>query len=187
MGYEVDLKNAENLEKTASEIHLLANENWEAVPVTKIPAYAPIFDWLKLQHQNVWFILILMMAVAIINMSSVVLILVIERTPTIGVLHALGMRPRNIQSIFVWNMFFLMVIGLVIGNIVGLGLLASQYFFKWLTLDPESYFIDSVPVAWVWTQFFWINLITIVVCSLMMYIPTLIIARINPTKAIRFQ
>lgn len=187
MGYEVDLKSSENLHEKADSLNRISGTDWEAVPVNEIPAYAPIFDWLNLQHQNVWVILILMIAVAIINMTSVVLILIIERTQTIGILNALGMKYSRLQQIFIWNMGMLMLPGMLIGNIIGLSLLASQYYFQWLSLDPENYFLDKVPVAWVWDQFILINLATLVACSLAMFVPTLIVSRISPMKAIRFQ
>jgi lipoprotein-releasing system permease protein len=187
MGYEVDLHNSENLHEKADTLNTLSGAEWEAVPVPEIPAYAPIFDWLRLQNQNVWVILILMIAVAVINMTSVVLILIIERTQTIGVLNALGMKYTHLQQIFLWNMGMLMLPGMLIGNLLALGLLAGQYYFHWLTLDPENYFLDTVPVAWVWNQFVYINIGTFLICCIAMFLPTLIVSRITPMKAIRFQ
>lgn len=187
MGYEVDVKDSRNLYAKADSLNMLAGDLWEAVPVTELPVVAHIFDWLTVQHQNVWLILTLMMAVAIINMTTVVLILIIERTYMIGILNALGMRFGQLQRVFVWNMGMLMLPGIVLGNVVGLGLLASQYYGRWLQLDPENYFLDSVPVAWCWDKFLLINLAALGVCTLAMFLPTLIVSTIKPVKAIGFR
>lgn len=186
MGYEVDLVSGENITETAAKINALLGADTQAVGVMDMEAYRPIFDWLNLQSQTVWGILILMIIVAIINMTSVVLILIIERTRTIGILSALGLSRSRIQGLFVWNIFFLIGIGLLIGNVLGLGLLAIQYHFQVMKLDAESYFLDYVPVAWVWGKFIALNIATILICTLFMYLPTLIIAKISPVKAIRF-
>lgn len=148
--------------------------------------YPQIFDWLGQQHQTVSVILILMMIVAIINMSSVVLILIIERTQTIGILQALGMSSGRIRKMFVYNAMLLILIGMLLGNILGLGLLFTQDQFEWLKLDQESYFIKTAPVAWVWGRFLLVNIGTLIICTLFMLIPTVIITKINPVKAIRF-
>ncbi len=187
MGYEVNLKSSTQLESKSDSINNLSQNLWEAIPVTQIPAYSPIFDWLKIQHQNVWVILILMILVAVINMSSVVLIMIIERTHMIGVLNALGMNAIRLQGVFVWKMGMLMLSGMVLGNLVGLGGLALHYHFLFLHLDPENYFLDTVPVAWVWDKFLIINVSALIICTLTMYIPTLIINRISPVKAIQFR
>ncbi len=128
-----------------------------------------------------------MILVAVINMSSVVLIMIIERTQMIGIINALGLTHRRIQGIFVWKMGLLMISGIVIGNILGLGALFLQYKFQFMKLDPENYFLDVVPVAWVWSRFILINVSALIICTLTMFIPTMIITRISPSKAIRFQ
>ncbi|MEM9936382.1 MAG: FtsX-like permease family protein, partial [Bacteroidota bacterium] len=148
--------------------------------------YPEIFDWLGLQHQNVWFIMSLMAIVAIINMTSVVLILILERTQTIGVLMAMGLAANRIQRIFIVNSFLLIAAGVLIGNLLALALLGSQHHFNWLSLSQENYFISKVPIAWVWGRFLLANVSIIVICTLFMLIPSWIITRISPVKAIRF-
>ncbi|MEM8899650.1 MAG: FtsX-like permease family protein [Bacteroidota bacterium] len=158
-----------------------------AYGATSIKAlYPEIFDWLGLQHQNVWVIMLLMAVVAIINMTSVVLILILERTQTIGVLMAMGMAANRIQRVFVVNAFLLIGTGVLIGNLVAFGLLAAQYKFNFLSLSQDSYFINTVPVAWVWGRFLLANIGIILVCTLFMVIPSWMITRISPVKAIRF-
>ncbi|MEM6265115.1 MAG: FtsX-like permease family protein [Bacteroidota bacterium] len=182
--YEVNLHSLETLEETANEIDAFSVE-YEVLPITDL--YPEIFDWLGLQHQNVTFIMILMITVAIINMSSVVLILIIDRTPTIGVLKALGLRNSRLQSLFVFNAFFLILAGVALGNILGLGLIWMQDQFGIVRLDQANYFVDVVPVAWVWGKFLWVNVAVIGICTLFMLIPTIVIGRITPITAIRFE
>lgn len=172
------------IEVAADEINYETPFGWGSTPITRI--FPDIFDWLSFQHQNVWVILILMTIVAIINMITVVLILIIERTRTIGILKALGLPNFRLRRTFIWNAFFLIALGIGIGNALGLGLLYSQELFGWLRVRQEDYFIEVVPVAWVWGRFLLVNIATIVVCTLFMYIPTQVIGKINPVQAIRF-
>lgn len=162
-----------------------ASPDFMAIPVTS--SFADIFEWLYLQHQNVWFILILMMIVAVINMTTVLLIIIIERTRTVGILKSMGMQGNRIRRMFVWYAMLLIVIGVVIGNIVGLGLLYSQHAFQWLEVNQEDYFITTVPVAWEWGRFLMVNIGVVVICTLAMYIPSILVQRITPVKAIRFE
>ena len=155
-----------------------------AAPINEL--YPEIFDWLYLQRQNVWFIMTLMIIVAVINMTSVVLILILERTRTVGLLRALGMAKGGLRRIFVINAFYLIGIGAVAGNVLGLGLLASQDIFGWLRVSQESYFIEVVPVAWVWEEFLFVNLSLIAICTLFMFLPSVVVNSIRPVKALRF-
>lgn len=156
-----------------------------ATPITDL--YYEIFEWLTMQHQNVWVILVLMIIVAIVNMTTVVLILIIERTRTIGVLKAMGMQGGRLRRMFVWYAMLLILIGVVLGNLLGLGLLASQDHWQWLQVSQEDYFITTVPVAWVWGRFLLVNLGVILISTLAMYIPAAIVQRVAPVRAIRFE
>jgi lipoprotein-releasing system permease protein len=183
-GFEVNLSSLELLEKRTQDIRELIPYRFGAEPITNL--YPEIFDWLRLQHQNVWVILILMIVVAVVNMTTVVLILIIERTRMVGILKALGLNNFRVRRMFLWNAFFLILLGVAIGNVLGLGLLASQDWLGWLQVNQEDYGIDVVPVAWVWSRFLLVNLGTILACTAFMLIPTLIITRITPIQAIRF-
>jgi lipoprotein-releasing system permease protein len=149
--------------------------------------YGEIFGWLELQHQNVYFILGLMTVVAVINMASTILILITERTKTIGLLKALGASNLQVQAVFMLNAFYLVGAGCLAGNLLGLGLLGFQDQTQVFQLDPESYFVRSVPVAWVWLQFVSINIGVAVVCTLAMFIPTLLSYQISPIRALRWR
>lgn len=187
-GFEVSCQSfpeIHTLESLAADVSVALPMEYEALPITKI--YPEIFDWLGLQHQNVAFILLLMTIVAVINMVSVVLILIIERTRTIGILRAMGLTAWRTQQIFLWNAFYLVLMGVILGNILGLGLLYSQHVFGWLRVDEQTYFIREVPVAWVWSKFALINAGVIAISTVCMLLPTAIISRILPVKAIRWR
>ncbi len=204
VGYEVRLKNAEEVCQfqftsqfpfmgyacsdpiwaAADTLNIMTPYQYGAEPIPQL--FPDIFEWLELTYQNVWFILLLMMTVAIINMSSVVLILIIERTQTIGILKSLGLAAYRIRRMFVMNAFLLILVGVLVGNAMGLGVLYSQYQWGWLKLNQESYFINQVPVAWVWGRFLAVNVGVMLICTLFMFIPTTIISRIRPVAAIRF-
>ncbi len=192
MGYEVWLQGIERLTdidpiNDRVEDVLRANDafQYEAKPITA--EYPELFEWVALQHQNVWFILILMVIIAVINMISVILILILERTRTVGLLKALGMRNTRMQDLFVTNAMFLILIGLTLGNLVGLGLLASQDWLGWLVVDQESYFVREVPVMWKWEWFLAINFGVLGVCTFFMYLPAWLVTTISPVRALRFE
>lgn len=183
-GFEINLKSLEKLDITADSINQMSI-NYAVYPITRL--YPEIFEWLNLQHQNVDFIVFLMIIVAVINMTSVILILIIERTKDIGILKALGLKNYKVQLMFMWNAFFLILTGVIIGNLLGLGLLYLQSEFGLIQVDQENYFIKTVPVAWVWDKFLSVNLLVVSVCTVFTLIPALVAARITPMRAIRFQ
>lgn len=174
-----------NLIMTTDSITETSRIDQKARSITDI--MPEIFDWLDLQHQNVWVILGLMVVVAVINMTGVILISIIERTKTIGILKALGLSSGRVRRLFVFNAFFLIALGVIFGNLLGLGLLWSQDTFSWLKIPQADYFISTVPVAWVWGRFLAVNLAVVLVSTLFMFIPTLVIDKITPLKAIRFE
>jgi len=147
--------------------------------------FPDIFSWLGLQHQNVIFVIFLMALVAIINMASAVLIQITERTRTIGLLRVIGARRTTVRGIFLWNAFYLVSLGILLGNFLGLGLLLVQQLTGWVQLDDESYFVRQVPVAWVWVEFVWVNVGTVATCILAMVLPTWAANRILPARALR--
>ena len=124
--------------------------------------------------------------VASFNMISIVLILILERTNMIGTLKALGATDGFIRRIFVYSGIRLIVVGLVVGNIAGLGIAALQYFFNIIPLDPVNYYMSYVPIEFDWFIIAALNLLIFVLVSFVLIIPTLFISRIQPIKAIRF-
>jgi lipoprotein-releasing system permease protein len=119
-------------------------------------------------------------------MISTILILILERTNMIGVLKALGSRNASIRRIFIFNAMFIIGKGMLYGNLVGIGLCLVQQYTGLIPLPQESYFMSVVPVNLQITHLLILNLGTLAVCTLMMIVPSLIVARISPVKAIRF-
>lgn len=192
MGFEVwlnDIQQLSDIDPAVARIEqvLRAHDAFLYEPRAITQEFPELFEWVALQHQNVWFILILMVVIAVINMVSVILILILERTRTIGLLKALGMRNRRMQDLFVTNAMFLILIGLVLGNLVGLGLIWSQDSFGWLVVDQESYFVREVPIQWKWEWFLAINFGVLGVCTFFMYLPAWMVTKISPVRALRFE
>ena len=148
--------------------------------------YYQVFEWLHLLTRQVNILLIIILTVVCVNMISIVLILVMERTQMIGMLKALGAGDRLIRSIFLYNGIQLILRGLVLGNALGLGLCYLQDKFKIIKLKPQDYYMNFVPISWHWEIVGLLNLLTFIVVSIVLLLPTAVIARISPMKAIRF-
>jgi lipoprotein-releasing system permease protein len=148
--------------------------------------YAYIFDWLQLFDFNIIIILAIMILVATINMVVALLVLILERTQMIGILKALGAGNRSVRKIFLYNAFYLIVRGLFWGNVIGIGLLLIQRYTGIISLNPENYYVNEAPVYFSWGYILLLNVGTIVVCLAVLLIPSYIITRISPVKAIRF-
>lgn len=181
--FEIRAQANTDLQRLSEEINLALPIDYQAIPITEL--YPEIFSWLGLLRQNVDIIYVLMVIVAVVNMATVLLIMILERTRTIGVLQTLGLAPHRIIGIFVMNAGILILAGVLIGNVVGLGLLAIQDTWGWFTLDEKNYYTDKVPVAWVWDKFLGVNVYIIGVCTVLMIIPALIVTRIKPIQAIQ--
>lgn len=153
---------------------------------TILDLHPDIFNWLNLQDYNVQFIIIIMLIVATINVISALLILILERTTMIGVMKALGASDWSLQKIFIQNATYLLLKGLLWGNVIGIGLCLLQEHFQLLTLNPESYYISVVPIKMVPSEIILLNVGTILICLLAMVLPSLLISRISPVKAIKF-
>ena len=146
-----------------------------------------IFSWLNLLDMNVWVILILMLSVAGFNMISGLLILILERTNMIGILKSMGATDWSVRKIFLYHSFFLIGKGMLWGNIIGLSLCAIQYFTGIVPLDPEAYYVATVPVAFNWLYIILLNASTLIASLLMMIGPSYLITKIDPAKIIRYE
>lgn len=146
-----------------------------------------LFEWLNLLDMNVWIIIVLMSVVAGFTIVSGILIIILERTSMIGTLKALGARNGVIRKIFLFLSSFLIVKGLVWGNIIGLILCGLQYWFKLVKLDPAVYYISAVPIELDWRIFILLNIGSLLLFTLMVVVPTYIISRIKPATTMRFE
>lgn len=148
--------------------------------------FLEIFDWLTLLDTNVVVFISLIGFVAIFNMGAILFILIMERTQMIGLLKALGARNTQIRRIFFWNGMKILGRGLLLGNLIGLGIGFLQDQFRLVPLDAASYYMSYVPVEWNWPIFIWLNLGITILTALVLWIPVLVISRIDPIKSIRF-
>jgi lipoprotein-releasing system permease protein len=183
-GFEIYLHDYSEIDQAEQ---VLQNELDYELYVEKIgDKYVQIFEWLALINNNVVIFLVLILFVACFNIVSILLILIMERTQMIGVLKALGARNRQIRKIFTYNGILLILRGMLFGNLIGLGFGALQYFFRIIPLDPENYYMDYVPIHWDLLTIVLLNLLTFAIVALVLNIPTAIIMRIQPIRAIRF-
>ncbi|MFP4620354.1 MAG: ABC transporter permease [Bacteroidales bacterium] len=190
-GFEVLIKRFEKIPEMASYIrdnytYPLLSDGTKLKVESITETHPQIFDWLNVTDINVWVILILMLAVAGFNMISGLLILILERTNMIGLFKAMGSRNWSIRKIFLYLSSFLIGKGLLWGNLIGITLCLLQKEFGWATLDPASYYLDTVPINLSILHVVLLNLGSLIVTVLMLVIPSYLIARINPIKTIRF-
>lgn len=148
--------------------------------------YIQIFEWLTLIRRQVNIFLAIILSVVCVNMISIILIMIMERTQMIGMLKALGAKNKVIRSIFTYNGVRLLVKGILWGNFIALGLALLQYHFKLIPLNARDYYMSYVPIAWHWDIILTLNIVTILIVTLIMMIPTVIISRIQPIRSIRF-
>jgi lipoprotein-releasing system permease protein len=183
--YEIYLKDFQRLDEVA---HTLKKVLPPAVYLQKVTdTFRQLFDWLILLDRNTAVFLTLILFVACFNMISILLVMIMERTPLIGLLKTLGSPNKQIRRVFLSVGLYMVRTGLLIGNVTGLAFCWLQYQFKIISLDPVNYNMDTVPIIFDWTTFLIINIITAIVSALILMIPTLIITRIQPIKALLFK
>jgi len=146
-----------------------------------------IFQWLSLMDLNVWIILGLMLIVAGVTMISGLLIIILERTSMIGVMKALGARNKTIRHTFLWFAVFIIGKGMLLGNIIGLGLLALQHFTGMVKLDAQTYYVSMVPVEFNWLFIVALNIATLLISIFMLVAPSYLISHIHPAKSMRYE
>ncbi len=185
-GYEIGLK---NLDRTETEI--MREEIAQITPYNMglssiYEMYPALFDWLNLLDMNVLIIMILMIAVAAINMITALLILILERTQMIGLFKAMGAEDKQISSVFLWMAIKIVVQGLLLGNLLGLGLAYLQKQFSWIKLDQKSYYLNRVPIEINVLDVLYINVFAFLICMILLLIPVKMVSKVNPIKSIQF-
>ena len=184
-GYELRVKNFSKLDNTANNVYENLDINLKSLSVKEY--YPIIFQWLELLNINTQVILVLMLLVAVINMISALLIMILERTNMIGILKALGSSNWNIRKIFLYNSAYLIGVGLFLGNVLGIGIGLFQYYTHFFSLDQVSYYTTFVPVQLEVVDILLLNAGTLFICILVLLIPSLLVTRITPLKAITFK
>ena len=174
-----------------SKIKQIGEQVYKEIPPTYNSSsieekYYSIFEWLKLFDFNILVILIVMIVVSTINMVVALLVLILERTQMIGILKAMGANNWNIRKIFLYNAFYLIARGLFWGNLIAISLLLIQKTFGVVQLNPENYYVSQAPVSINLFHILLLNAGTVLVCLLVLMIPSYIITKISPAKAIRF-
>ncbi len=183
-GFEVFIHDFDRLKNTGAEVYRSIDPTLNAL--TTAEKYPAIFEWLSLFDTNIVVIIGVMILIAGINMITALLVLILERTQMIGVLKALGNQNWSIRRIFLYNAAYLIGKGLFWGNLVGLGLLLIQKHFGVIRLNPETYYVNEAPVYISVPAWLLINVGTLLLCLLMLLIPSYIVSKISPVKAIKF-
>ena len=174
---EIDLKSNQIYKETASTL------NSQSI----IEKYPGIFEWISLFDNNIYLIIVIMILVAGINMITALLVLILERTQMIGILKALGSSNVSIRKVFLYNAGYLVLKGLFWGNLIGLSILFAQKYIGFITLSPETYYVSEAPVYIDFWYILLLNFSTLLLCLLMLIVPTLLIAKIDPVKSIKFE
>ncbi len=183
-GFEIAIKDINKLDKVSDQINDVLGQGLMTQTIKELsPA---VFSWLDLFNVNAMIVIIVIILIASINMISALLILILERTNMIGILKALGANNGSIQKIFLYNAAYLISKGLLWGNIIGIGLAIIQKYFGIFKLNKTEYYMSQVPIDLNIWSILLLNVGTLVCCLLMLIIPSFIISRITPVKAIRF-
>lgn len=191
-GAEVLVKDFDRLDETAQQVMRLVNHDSDRYGETFTSqtiheAYPQIFSWLELLDINVWIILVLMVCVAGFTMVSGLLIIILERTQMIGLLKALGARNATIRHTFLWFAAFIISQGLLLGDVLGIGLIVLQQQTGFIRLDPANYYVDTAPMELNVPVMVALNVATLLISIFVLIAPSFLISHIHPAKAMHFE
>ena len=191
-GAEVTVKDFDRLVETAEAFVDAVNRKTDEYgntygSQTIYEAYPQVFSWLELLDINVWIILALMVCVAGFTMISGLLIIILERTQMIGVLKAIGARNKTIRHTFLWFAVFIIGQGLLLGNVLGLGIIALQKYTGLVKLDPQTYYVSEAPMEVNAPLFVLLNIATLIICVFVLIAPSYLISHIHPAKSMRYE
>ena len=191
-GAELSVNNFDNLDmvesRVISKVKGTVDHYGETYSSATIKELNPqIFQWLDLMDLNVWIILALMLVVAGVTMISGLLIIILERTSMIGILKALGARNKTIRHTFMWFAVFIIGKGMLIGNVLSLGILALQQAFGIIKLDAQTYYVSTVPVEINVLYIVALNVATLLISVFMLVAPSYLISHIHPAKSMRYE
>jgi lipoprotein-releasing system permease protein len=183
-GIDIFLKNVNDIDKDFPEIEkLIGYKNYAEKATEKFPQ---ITDWISIFDTNIALIIIIMLVVVVINIVMLLLILIIERTNSIGLLKTLGASNAQIRATFINYTLIIMIPGLLYGNAIGIGLLLLQKFFGIIKLNPENYYVSTVPVDLNPIAIISISVGILIISALALIIPSYLISKISPVKAIKY-
>ncbi|MDI3319728.1 ABC transporter permease [Pinibacter soli] len=184
-GYEIFLKDYKKMDSVNNDIFYKLPQMWNSRTMREI--YPNIFDWLNLQDKTIAIVIIIMIIIAVLNLITCLLILVLERTRMVGVLKAIGAPDSMIQNIFLYNATLITIGGILIGNVIVLLFCWLQNKYGIISLPEETYYISKAVIDIEWWHVVLVNAATLLVCFLVLIIPTFIVKRIQPVKAIQFR
>ena len=190
-GYEVtlaDFLQAEDFSRRLNDMLLDSDREafWDLTARSAQERFPTVFDWLKTHDVNAAVILVIMVVVAVFNMATALLTLVLERTRMIGLLKTMGMNSASLRRIFLYRALMLILRGVVWGNAIGLGICLLQYYFHLIPLDPEGYMLSEVPVAFGVGWWLALNAGVVAVILTLLMLPASIISQVKPVEAIRY-
>jgi lipoprotein-releasing system permease protein len=183
-GYQINVRDLNTIAQTQIDIQSILPENWVASASADL--YPQLFDWIQVQSINRDITIIIMLFIAIVNLITCLLILLLERVPMIGSLNAMGATHAMIRKVFLYQASFIACAGIGLGVLIGLGLSILQLKFQWIQLDESAYLIDVLPIQIQPLQVIGVVFGTAIVCYLSFLLPTIWIKKISPAKAIRF-
>ena len=183
-GYQMNVKDLSKIGETQNQIQSVLPDNWVSNASTDL--YPQLFDWIQVQNINRNITIVIMLLIAVVNLITCLLILLLERIPMIGRLNAMGATSAMIQKVFLYQASFIACIGIGFGVLIGLGLSFLQLQFQWIQLDESAYLIDVLPIQIQPLQVVAVVVGTAITCYLSFLLPTIWIKKISPAKAIRF-
>lgn len=183
-GYQVNLKDLNTIDETLEKIQSILPENW--VSSASADVYPQLFDWIKVQTINRNITIVIMLFIAIVNLITCLLILILERIPMIGGLTAMGASHQMIRKVFMYQASFITWMGIGLGVLLGLGISLIQLKFQWIRLDESAYLIDALPILIEPAQVLMVIIGTALISYLSFLLPTLWIKKMSPTNAVRF-
>lgn len=184
-GFEVLITNFDEIEAKSNDVYSQTASTLNTQSV--IEKYPGIFEWINLFDNNIYLIIAIMILVAGINMITALLVLILERTQMIGILKALGGSNVSIRKVFLYNAGYLILRGLFWGNLIGIGVLLFQKTTGIITLDPQTYYVNEVPIYLDFSYIFFLNIGTLLLCVVMLIVPSIVISKISPVKSIKFE
>ena len=184
-GFELFVKDIDQITPVASQV--ADSISYNLISESAADSFAQINEWISVFDKNITIILVIMLFVVVINMVMVLLILILERTNSIGLLKAFGATNWSIRKLFINNAIFIMFPGLIAGNVIGIGLLLIQKYFKIIKLPAENYYISVAPVYLDFGVIAMLNIGAIIICAIVLLLPSYMISKITPSKAINFR
>ncbi len=183
--YEIILEKGVDLNQAAYYLEKTLPTEWKLETIEEL--YPSLFDWMNMLDRNIVIFISLLLVVACFNLIATLWVLIMERIPMVGLLKALGSSQKQIRTIFWWNGFFILLRGLLIGNIIAILFCYIQYTYKLIPLDPENYYMNAVPILWDTPAWIYVNVGTCLLVAITITIPTLFIKKIEPKDAINYK